>query len=120
MAKIWVVEDDDVAAQLAADLLAVHGHEVVRYGGGQRVIDDLLAGSVPDLMVLDMKMPAPDGHDVLGVVKRLGVPKVVALTSAPGALENDVKSLCRGVLCKPFLFGDLLETVASALGTGAK
>ena len=115
MAKIWVVEDDDVVAELVADLLEVNGYEVTKYPYGGPVLENLKAGMAPDLIVLDLKMPPPDGNDVLEVLKNfVGFP-VIVLTAYENFLRPHLQNIPYGIVGKPFKLEHLLGTVRNAL-----
>lgn len=117
-ACVWVVEDDNVVAQLVMDLLRVSGYNVSRFSSGQSAIDALSSSSGPDLVILDLMMPLPDGNDVLDLIARLGRPPVLLLTGYAGHLRQDLKSIPAGIIEKPFRFEELKRTVAEAIKEG--
>lgn len=55
MAKIIVVEDNDLNLKLFCDLLAVKGHEVVVVQKGAEVYDTVCAQK-PDLVMMDIQL----------------------------------------------------------------
>ena len=73
----------------------------------------------PGLILLDMKLPKVDGHDVLRQIKAdevlRGIPVVVLTTSDS---RDDVQSCYRAgahsFVTKPVSFGDFVKTVESA------
>ena len=68
MAKILVIEDDDVARELMRMALAARGHEVSVADNGVAGYDAALF-TKPDLIVTDIQMPGADGVHVLRRVR---------------------------------------------------
>ena len=61
--KVLLVDDDEVGMLLTSTALHAHGFDVVQANSGQRAIK-LLAGALPDVVLLDAVMPEMDGFDV--------------------------------------------------------
>lgn len=79
--RIAVVDDNVDAADLLAELLRAHGHEVeVAYdsGGALAVLDRF----DPDVMLLDIGLPDMDGYQLAAEIRRRRArpPRLVALT----------------------------------------
>jgi putative two-component system response regulator len=68
MAKLLVVDDDDVVACYLRSVLEGDGHQVTMAGDGQEALD-LVAQAAPDLILLDLEMPRMGGFDVLHRLK---------------------------------------------------
>ena len=115
MAKVWVIEDEDVVAQLVIGLLQANKYEVTRFCGGQEAINALQTQSHPDLVILDLMMPPPDGNDVLSLINKLGYPPVLILTAYPGHLHESLLGVPIGIIGKPFRLEELLSSVKSAI-----
>jgi DNA-binding response OmpR family regulator len=67
MAKLLVVDDDKNLRSLYEQELTEEGHEVALAGSGPEAIE-LLKGSRPDLIILDISMPGMDGIEALGKI----------------------------------------------------
>ena len=67
MAKLLVVDDDKNLRSLYEQELAEEGHEVALAGSGPEAIE-MLKGSRPDLIILDISMPGMDGIEALGKI----------------------------------------------------
>lgn len=111
MTTIWVVEDDDVVAQLVIELLTASRYTVVRYPGGQPAIDALQTTPLPDLMILDINMPTPDGNDVLRFMKDRKHPPVLVLTAYADALKPELREVYKAVIDKPFEYKHLISMI---------
>ena len=123
--RILHVEDDDVHARLVRESLsgkeagihvdrAVDGEEALAYirsagRGKQRPL--------PDLILLDLKLPKVDGHEFLQVLKQdasLRVIPVVVLTTSDKDSDRRTAyaSHANSYLVKPMNFAELKSLVA--------
>ena len=62
--RVLVVEDNEVAAMQISTVLTESGYEVIVANDGAEALD-VIAGSIPDGIVLDLMMPNIDGFAVL-------------------------------------------------------
>ncbi len=60
MGKILIVEDDDAARNLLADILHLDKHDVIAFASADGVIESFLADS-PDLAIIDINLPTEHG-----------------------------------------------------------
>ena len=103
--KIMVVEDSGLARKILVKALADQGYFVTEAKDGQEALD-LLAISVPDLVLLDLILPKVDGYEVLARMKQnqeLKKVPVIVLTSRD-ALFDKLKGKMSGTdeyLTKP-------------------
>lgn len=68
MAKILIVEDDEVLVKMYTRKLEHDGYEVaVAYSGGEGII--AATREKPDLILLDIMMPTVDGFEVIKNLK---------------------------------------------------
>ena len=121
MVRAFVVEDDPDFRELVHDVLEEAGWTV-------DVADDGIAALsgirrvIPDLIILDLKMPNLGGLDVLKLLRSTEVGSRIPVLVATGArVDDDVRALASAVLLKPFQVSDLLrvidELVASPAGS---
>jgi DNA-binding response OmpR family regulator len=68
-ARVLVAEDDDKQAELIRRYLCGNGHEVLVVHDGQAAIDETRRWR-PDLLILDLMMPGPDGLAVCRALRR--------------------------------------------------
>jgi len=66
--SILAVDDDEDTLGLLRKQLAVHSYEVDCCGNGQLALDRLQHG-VPDIMIIDLRMPVVDGLQLIGNLK---------------------------------------------------
>jgi two-component system, cell cycle response regulator len=115
MAKILIVDDSRLIAHIAKTILAKRGHEVILAQDGTVGLD-LAQSQCPDLILLDLVMPAIDGYEVCRRLKNdpstRDIP-VIMLTSMAEPADK-VKGLGMGAVdyvTKPFDEGELLARV---------
>ena len=126
---ILLVDDNRMDIELTLDAFreAHLGNRVEVALGGQAAIDYLLGRGVyadraryplPTLILLDIKMPAVDGFDVLREIKRTPVVRripVVVLTSSweEGDRALSYESGASSYLVKPVSFAGFLKVVGT-------
>ena len=119
MKRILVADDDAVLREMIHDTLGVLGYEVTLVENGNEVLQQL-AGSPPDLVLLDIQIPLLDGISVVKKIRgnpELAGLKVVAL-SAFAMRGDDQKALDAGFdayLTKPISIADLRKKVQQML-----
>jgi len=119
MAKILLVEDNDMNRDMLSRRLQRKGHEVLMAADGMQGI--LMAeSSAPDLVLLDMSLPVIDGWEAARRLKASeatkGVP-VIALTAhaMSGDREKALAAGCDDYDTKPVDFAQLLVKIQAML-----
>ena len=118
MAKLLLVEDNEMNRDMLSRRLIRSGYEVVLAVDGEQGV--ALAASGPDLVLMDMSLPVLDGWDATRQVKAdpatKGIP-VIALTAH--AMEGDrQKALaagCDDFDTKPVEFARLVSKIEGLL-----
>ena len=126
-ACILLVEDNRMDIELTLDAFrerrlqnsihtAKNGAEALDYLNGTGDFADRAAHPMPDLILLDLKMPVMDGHEVLRRIKQTPVLKripVIVLTSSKeeGDLAMSYDSGANSYLVKPVSFEGFLDVV---------
>ncbi len=78
-----VVVDDDQGILDSFDVMLGDDYSLLTADNGNRAID-LILETVPPLLFLDIKIPGPNGLEVLQKIKARGIPtKVVVVTALP-------------------------------------
>ena len=97
MAKILLVEDNEMNRDMLSRRLARRGYEVVIAEDGQRGLD-MARAEMPDLILMDMSLPVVDGWEATRQLKAAddmrAIP-VIALT-AHAMAEDREKALAAG------------------------
>ncbi len=113
--RVLVVDDSDEMRGLIVLWLEDEGYSVLTAGSGREALD-AAAGYHPDIVILDLVIPPPDGFEVCEALRNHLTPQFILMTglSDPGhvrrALDLGVVSLLR----KPFTRETLLDAVGVA------
>ncbi|MGH2687319.1 MAG: response regulator, partial [Actinomycetota bacterium] len=70
MAKVWIVEDDETIIELYSQMLGLFGHSIAAVARDGEVALSALRGPapLPDVIILDHRMPKITGLEVLGAL----------------------------------------------------
>jgi CheY-like chemotaxis protein len=115
---VMVVEDDDDLRDELASVLRAEGYVVTEAVNGQDALDRLGRQDPPSLFLLDLNMPVMTGEELLEVLgskpELCDTPVIIlsAMHDRAASLEGAVA----GLLKKPFMPTNLLQTVASLIG----
>jgi DNA-binding response OmpR family regulator len=120
MAKILIVDDDQDIRRLLGIRLKADGHEPVFAGDAISAVNQA-RNEQPDLILLDLMMPAGDGYLVMERLKAMpaleGIPVIVVSAMDPRAHESRLAEAgADAFFQKPFDHDELLAAVQRALG----
>jgi DNA-binding NtrC family response regulator len=104
MARILVVDDQEMMRDSLAATLAREGHEVTAAGDGPMAVTKLSAGRF-DLLISDLKMPKMTGMELLAEAKKLRPEMPVVLMTAFATVQTAVEAMKLGAydyIQKPF------------------
>ncbi|MCW2777977.1 MAG: response regulator containing a CheY-like receiver domain and an domain [Frankiales bacterium] len=107
MARVLVIDDDDMIREVAGlSLSLLGGHEVVEASGGLAGVE-AARSAPPDAILLDVMMPDLDGPGTLALLQADPVTTVVPVVFLTAkVLRAEVERLqalgARGVIAKPF------------------
>ncbi|MBI1799860.1 MAG: sigma-54-dependent Fis family transcriptional regulator [Candidatus Eisenbacteria bacterium] len=116
-ANILVVDDQDSIRHFVSHALEDEGY-TVRVTGSVRESRQALDEDMPDVAILDLKLPDGTGLELLREIKRIQPEVGVILMTAFGELETAVEAMSAGAFWfvkKPFQNEELLALVARAL-----
>ena len=116
MSKIALVDDDRNILTSVSMTLEAEGFEVETYNDGQSALD-AFNRRMPDMAVLDIKMPRMDGMDLLQRLRQKSAMPVIFLTSKDDEID-EVLGLRMGAddyVKKPFSQRLLVERIRALL-----
>ncbi|MCP5416690.1 MAG: transporter substrate-binding domain-containing protein [Chromatiaceae bacterium] len=118
--RVLLAEDNAIARQVLADLLLSLSFRVDVVAGGAEALEKLRTTARPyDLLLLDWRMPAPDGFETARRVRQSDLqrqPRIIIMTAyGREAMEQalDLDGI-DGFLVKPITPSHLLDAVAQA------
>jgi DNA-binding response OmpR family regulator len=122
MAKVLIVEDDEVIADGMARHLAAAGFEPLRVANGTQGLARLRFER-PDVCVVDLMLPGTDGWRLIESARSEGIGTPILVVSARGTEHDRVHALEIGAddyLVKPFSMNELVARVQANARRGAR
>ncbi|MDR1813068.1 MAG: sigma-54 dependent transcriptional regulator [Candidatus Fibromonas sp.] len=95
MAKILVVDDEEIMRDMVADSLELNGHRCTVAANPQIALEQISVVN-PDLIISDYKMPGMTGLDLLRAVKKDRPSQPFLMMTAFGSIEMAVEALQSG------------------------
>ncbi|MCF8025919.1 MAG: sigma-54 dependent transcriptional regulator [Desulfobacteraceae bacterium] len=120
MGDILIVDDDAQLRQSFAKLLGEEGYTVRFAASGEEGIC-LIEETVPDLVVLDVRLPGIDGLEALKRIQKIDAKLPVVIMTAFGTTETAIEATKQGAfdyILKPFDIPEMLKIIAQAVEAG--
>lgn len=120
MAKVLLVEDNEMNRDVLSRLLARRGYEVVFAEDGEGAVSRV-AADMPHLILMDISLPGLDGYEATRRIRKLpggeSVP-IIALTAhaMTSDRERAMEAGCSDYETKPVEFQRLLQKIRLHLG----
>ena len=116
-ARVLVVDDDKAVRESLRRSLQFNGYDVVLAGDGAEALA-VIAGSDPDVVVMDVMMPRLDGLEATRALRTAGNDVPILVLTARDAVGDRVEGLDAGAddyLTKPFALAELLARLRALL-----
>lgn len=119
-AKILIVDDDQDIRHLLGHRLKAQGYEAVFAGDAISAVNQARTER-PDLILLDLSLPAGDGYVVMERLRAMpaleGIPVIVVSARDPlSEEERFAQSGADAFFRKPFDYEELVNAIGRALG----
>lgn len=122
-ARVLLAEDNEMNQELAMELLAQAGMEIVLARNGQEAVDILSGDNRFDGVLMDCQMPVMDGYTATRVIHQmpefLNLP-IIAMTA--NAMARDKEKAMEAGMCdhiaKPLDVGEMFHTIAKWIKPG--
>jgi DNA-binding NtrC family response regulator len=124
MAKILVIDDDDLVRRTINFALSAAGHEVVEAANGVEGVESFKTNKV-DLTICDIIMPEKEGLDTIMTLRRLDPTAKIIAVSGGGRVGNldflphATKLGAIEAVAKPFAPRQLVQVVQRCLDGAA-
>ncbi len=105
---------------VVARALSGEGYNISEASSGKEALD-IIEGSTPSLVIMDLRMPGMDGLETLEAVKQIDRDLPVIMMTAHGNVQSAVEAMKAGAteyLTKPFDVEELKLAVSKALQVG--
>jgi two-component system response regulator HydG len=115
--RVLVVDDQLSMAEMLAEGLSDRGYEATPLSSGAEAAR-LLREDRFDALVTDLRMPGPDGLELLAVSRRANPARPVIVMTAYSAIDTAIESIRQGAyhyLTKPFRLDELVLFLERAL-----
>ena len=117
MRRVLVADDEKNMRWVLREALEAEGYEVTEAADGKEALS-AVADQEPDVLVLDHKMPAPDGMEVLRRLRGKGFTVPIIMLTAHGNVQTAVEAMKAGAdeyLTKPFDLEEMKLSIEKAL-----
>jgi DNA-binding response OmpR family regulator len=124
MAKIIVVDDDKASTALFEQVLLMKGYEVLTINESAKTIE-LANAVIPDLFILDLMMPQPDGFKLCRMLRADSVFRrtPIIIVTALNDVDSRLVAIGAGAsdyLVKPFHIDELFSSIEKQLNNKSK
>jgi DNA-binding response OmpR family regulator len=122
MAKVLIVEDDEVIAEGMARHLDAAGFDSIRVSNGTAGLARLRFER-PEVCIVDLMLPGTDGWNLIESARREGIGTPIVVVSARGTEHDRVHALEIGAddyLVKPFSMKELVARVQANARRGPR
>jgi len=117
--KILVVDDEPVIVKMLSTRLTANGYDVIQAHSGEEALK-VMESNVPDLVVMDVTMPPPNGYQVCRTIKddeRFKLIPVLLLTAKTSESDKfwGMEAGADVYMTKPYNSEDLLKKIQGLL-----
>ena len=122
MARILIIDDDELVRAALVLLLEREGHEVLEARDGIQA-GRILEVDIPDLVITDIIMPEMEGFEVIREIRRVSPAlKIIAISGAAPIGDQDILGFASKlgadrVFAKPINRQEFMASVARLLAT---
>ncbi|NQU15979.1 MAG: sigma-54-dependent Fis family transcriptional regulator [Desulfobacteraceae bacterium] len=120
MSRILIIDDDDQLRKSFEKLLSEEGYMVEGAPSGEAGLK-LVHEKVPDLVILDMRLPGMNGLETFQAIHEVEPKLPVIIMTAYGTTETAIEATKMGAfdyILKPFDIPDMLGVIGQALEAG--
>ncbi len=120
MSLVLIVDDDDQLRASFAKLLKEEGYDIQTAPTGEAGVE-AVKQRVPDLLIMDVRLPGMNGLDAFGEVRKIDSTLPVIIMTAFGTTDTAIEATKLGAfdyILKPFDIPAVLKLIEAALEAG--
>ena len=120
MKSILIVDDDSALRNSFEKLLSEEGYEIRTAGTGEAGLE-MVRQKIPDLVIMDVRMPGMSGLETLKAMREIDHKLPVIVMTAYGTTDTAIEATKLGAfdyVLKPFNIPDVLSLINQALEAG--
>jgi DNA-binding NtrC family response regulator len=115
--KVLIIDDEMEFASTLAERLEIRDFDSKAVEGAEEALAIFGTGWIPEVTILDLKMPGIDGLAALGMIKQRDSSIEVIMLTGHGSTASGIEGMKRGLfdyLMKPVDIGELVTRVNDA------
>ena len=93
MSKVLIIDDDDQLRKSFNKLLTEEGYQVYSAASGEAGLD-IIRDQIPDLVILDMRLPGMNGFETFKVINQTEPKLPVIIMTAYSTTETAIEARC--------------------------
>lgn len=117
MNNILIVDDDKDMQAILSDTLEIEGYRTSVAGDG-KVALNLITNELPELILIDVRLPGMSGLQLLKKIKAVNNNLIVIMLTGYGDIKDSVSAIKLGAfdyITKPFKDKELIANIKNAL-----
>lgn len=117
MSNILIVDDDREMQTILSDTLELEGFKTSIAGDGNAALK-VITNGLPELVLLDVKLPGMSGLELLKKIKKINKRSVVIMLTGYGDIKDAVSAIKLGAfdyITKPFKDDEIIANIKNAL-----
>ena len=120
MSKILLIDDNTANVLLLSKMLKIAGYNNIKTLTDSRDVLNTISQYLPDLILLDFRMPFMDGLEVISALSSekdyKGVPIImISAENDKGYYEKAIAQGALDFITKPFNYNDIISKIGKAL-----
>ncbi len=116
---ILIAEDEIILRELLSELLESYGYNVITASDGKDVISKINSKLIPDILIVDQKMPDLDGITCIKKVKEIyeDLPVILATGSQSDFFEDtNLMNIVNRIINKPYNIEEMVSIIRELIG----